>query len=69
MMLIMDKCPQLRIRMHSQNPMAWVSAVRSALRQSRVDATEIDRFTDEALGAEPSRLPEVLARWAQVEVF
>jgi hypothetical protein len=68
-MLIMDRHPRPRIRLHSQNPLAWVSAVRSALRQSRVDAAEISRFTDEALLAEPGRLPEVIARWAQVEVF
>ena len=61
--------PDIRIRLHSHNPFALVSAVRQALRRSRVDAGEIDRFTEEALRTEePGRIRDVCASWASVEV-
>ncbi len=68
-MMIMRKYPEIHIRTHSRNPLAWVSAVRTALRQSRVDAAEIQRFTDEALYAEEaSKIGAVVSRWATVEI-
>ena len=60
--------PDLRIRLTSRNPFTAVSAVRQALRRSRVDRREIDRFTEEALRAEePRRIREVCASWAAIE--
>lgn len=61
--------PDIRIHLHSHNPFALVSAVRQALRRSRVDAGEIHRFTEEALRSdEPSRIRDVCASWASVDV-
>ncbi|MEM1178665.1 MAG: hypothetical protein AAGM22_10000 [Acidobacteriota bacterium] len=61
--------PNIRVRLHSRNPYAMVSAVRSALRHSRVDAAEIRRFTDEALvDEEPLRVQNVCASWADVDM-
>jgi hypothetical protein len=62
--------PQIQVRLHSSNPFALISAVRLAMRRSRVDAGEIDRFTEEALGTdEPQRMRQVCSSWAQVEVL
>ena len=61
--------PQIHVRLHTTNPFAWVSAVRLALRLSRVDATEIDRFTEEALRRdEPRWMREACAARASIEV-
>lgn len=61
--------PQLHVRLHSDNPFALISAVRMALRRSRVERREIDRFTEEALGAEePQRMRDVCSDWAEVKV-
>lgn len=61
--------PKIRIRLHSRNPFALVSAVRQGLRRSHVDGREIDRFTEEALRTEePQRMREVCSAWAAVEV-
>lgn len=63
------KFPQLHVRLHSSNPFAWVSAVRLAMRQSRMDSAVIDRFTDEAMGQnEPGQIRRVCASWAQVDL-
>lgn len=68
-MMILRRYPEIHIRTHSRNPLTWVSAVRTALRQSRVDAAEIQRFTEEALRAdEESKIGAVISRWARVEV-
>lgn len=68
-MLMAPRYPNIRVRLHSRNPYAMVSAVRSALRHSRVDADEIRRFTDEALvDEEPRRVQTVCASWADVDV-
>ena len=61
--------PQLHIRLHSRNPLAMVSAVRLAMRRSRMGHDVIDTFTEEALGQdEPGQIRQVCANWAQVEV-
>ncbi len=61
--------PDIRVRLHSRNPFALVSAVRQALRRSHVDNREIDRFTEEALrDQEPERIRHVCAAWAVVEL-
>ncbi len=60
--------PEVRVRLHSRNPFALVSAVRQGLRRYHVGHREIDRFTEEALRAEePSRMREVCAAWAAIE--
>lgn len=68
-MMILRRYPEIHIRTHSRNPLTWVSAVRTALRQSRVDAAEIQRFTEEALHAEgTAKIGAVVSLWAKVEV-
>ena len=63
------KFPQLEVRLHSSNPFALVSAVRLAMRQSRMDSEVIDRFTDEAMGQkEPGGIRQVCASWARVKL-
>jgi hypothetical protein len=63
------KYPQLQVQLHSSNPFALVSAVRLAMRRSRIDSAEIDRFTEEALRREePRDIQAVCASWAAVEV-
>lgn len=67
--MIMPRYPDIQVQIHSRNPLALVSAIRSALRKSRVDALEIRRFTDEAMASEePSSIYTVCASWAEVEV-
>jgi hypothetical protein len=68
-MMILRRYPEIHIRTHSRNPLTWVSAVRTALRQSRVDAAEIQRFTEEAFrDGEDGKIGAVISRWATVEV-
>lgn len=67
--MILRRYPEIHIRTHSRNPLTWVSAVRTALRQSRASAAEIQRFTDEALFAEEeSKIGAVVSRWAKLEL-
>jgi hypothetical protein len=64
----MPRYPQIHIHLQSRNPFALVSAVRLALRRSRVPGREIHRFTSEALlDDEPSRIRRVCAAWAVVD--
>lgn len=68
-MMILRRYPDIHIRTHSRNPLTWVSAVRTALRQSRAPAAEIQRFSDEALLAEEeSKIGAVVSRWAKLEL-
>ena len=61
--------PEIHVELRSRNPYALISAVRLALRRSRVDRGEIFRFTEEALAAdEPRRMREVCPSWADVRV-
>ncbi len=62
--------PEIHIRLHSDNPFALISAVRMALRKSRIAKGEIDRFTEEALRVEePQRMRQVCNDWAEVKVL
>ena len=62
--------PQIRVRLHSRNPFALISAIRLAMRRSRLDSGEIDRFTEEALRSEePQQMWEVCSDWAEIEVL
>ena len=62
--------PQIHVQLHSRNPFALVSAVRQALRRSRIDPGEIYRFTEEALQSEePGKMRAVCADWAEIEVL
>ena len=57
------------MNLRSDNPYAVISAVRLALRQSRIDADEIARFSDEAFETEePRQMRAVCESWAKVEV-
>ncbi len=69
-MMMPPKYPDIEVRLHSRNPLALVSAVRSAMRVRRVDASEIDRFTDEAMShqEEPERVQDVCSEWARIKV-
>lgn len=63
------KYPDLHIRLHSSNPFALVSAVRLAMRRSRMDSEVIDRFTAEAMQTEePSHIRQVCSDWARVDL-
>jgi hypothetical protein len=54
--------------MRSENPLAWVSAVRSALRRAGADRTEIDRFSNEAWSAgDPGELASLCRRWVRLD--
>lgn len=64
---MMPRYPEIRVRLHSRNPFAIVSAVRLAMRKSSVDAGEIQRFSDEAMRDErPEHMRTVCSRWVQV---
>jgi hypothetical protein len=64
-----DPRDRIRVRLHTTNPFAWVSAVRLALRRFQVDGAEIDRFTEEALRREePAWMRDVCSAWASIEV-
>ena len=68
-MLMAPRYPDIRVRLHSHNPFALVSAVRQALRTSHVDGHEIELFTEEALREdEPRRMRAVCAEWTAVEI-
>ncbi len=67
--MLMPRYPDIQVCLHSRNPLAMVSAVRSALRSAEIDAREIRRFSDQALAEnEPARVHDVCAEWAAVEV-
>lgn len=58
--------PDLRVSLHTDNPLAVVSAVRLALRKAGTDRREIDRFTREALGSpDPQHFCD---EWVQLDV-
>jgi hypothetical protein len=61
--------PDVHVTLRSTNPYAVVSAVRHALRRSRVDQSEVARFSDEAFETEePQRMRAVCDSWADVEL-
>ncbi len=59
--------PDIHVKLHSRNPYALVSAIRLALRQAKVDESEVSRFTEEAFeDEEPRRMRQVCGSWADV---
>lgn len=58
--------PDLRVSLHTDNPLAMVSAVRLALRKAGTDRREIERFTREALSSPDPQ--EFCDRWVRVDV-
>ncbi len=59
--------PHIEIELASHNPLAWVSAVRQALRRAGAAPGEIYRFTSDALGnREPEEIRQVCADWANL---
>jgi hypothetical protein len=70
MSFMAPRYPQIHVCLHSDNPFALISAVRMALRKSRIEKGEIDRFTEEALRSdEPQRMRQVCSDWAEVQVL
>ena len=66
----MPRYPDIQVCLHSRNPLAMVSAVRSALRTADVDACEIRRFSEQALAEdEPGRVHDICSQWTDVEVL
>ncbi len=67
--LMVPLYPDIRVRRHSRNPYALISAVRLALRQADIDESEVFRFTEEALEVEePRHMREVCDHWADVSL-
>lgn len=59
--------PQLHVRLCSENPFALVGAIRLAMRRSKIQPEEIERFTTEALSrTEPLEMRRVCANWATI---
>lgn len=68
--MLMPRYPDIQICLHSRNPLAMVSAVRSALRSADVDACEIRRFSEQALSEdEPARVHDICSQWTDIEVL
>lgn len=60
--------PDIRIAIASENPLAWVSAVRLALRRAGADRSEIERFSSEAWSAgDPGELASLCRRWVRLD--
>lgn len=58
--------PDLHVSLHTENPLALVSATRLALRRAGTDRTEIERFTRDALDSPDPR--SQCDRWVRLEV-
>ena len=68
--MLMPRYPDIQVSLHSRNPLAMVSAVRTALRTAAIDSREIHRFSAEALAEdEPSRVRDVCAEWTSIRVL
>lgn len=60
--------PQIWVRVRSSNPLAVISAVRSALRQAGVERTEIERFSRQAFTTHDlDELGSICRSWVSVE--
>jgi hypothetical protein len=60
--------PQIRIACRSCNPLVLVAEVREAMRRARIDRTEIQQFSDEALAtADLSQVAGTCRRWVELE--
>ena len=59
--------PQVSVELHTRNPYAWVSAVRSSLRHEGVGKPEIRSFTEQALEtSDPGRVETVCSDWVNM---
>jgi|GEM_PF-2274553 len=58
--------PELHVSLHTENPLALVSATRLALRRAGTDRTEIERFTRDALGSPDPR--SQCGRWVHLDL-
>ena len=59
--------PKIRVHTDSENPLALVAAVREELRLARVEASEIDRFSDQALSESRSEaIREICKAWVDL---
>lgn len=60
-----SELPPIRVRIHSRNPFAMVSAIRTALRHRHVDRDRIAEFTSEALSqGSPGEIRRYCESWA-----
>lgn len=60
--------PKIRVRTDSENPLALVAAVREELRLARVEASEIYRFSEQALSEKRDEaIREVCRSWVHLE--
>jgi len=67
LMMAGPRYPQIRVTTESPNPLALVAAVRHALRQARVERSEIRRFSAEALSSkDPAETQQVCSGWVRV---
>ena len=59
--------PNIRARTESENPIALVAAVRAELRLARVEPTEIERFSEQALTqARADAIRAVCKAWVNI---
>jgi len=60
--------PDIYVHTESDNPFAWVAAVRHALRRADVEHPEIERFTQEALTQDdPATSRRICRSWVRIE--
>lgn len=65
--LDVPRYPDLSVSLRSRHPLAWVSATRYALRGAGIEPAEIDRFTEEAVGAgRPEAVLSICSRWIRL---
>lgn len=68
MMATMPRYPHIRIAIHSANPLAAISAIRSALRHAGVDRREISAFSQKAFACrDVDDLRDLCRDWVRVE--
>ncbi len=59
--------PKIRVRTDSENPLALVAAVREELRLARVESSEINRFSEQALSqARVEAIRDVCRAWVNL---
>lgn len=59
--------PKIRVRTQSQKPLALVAAVREELRLAKIEASEIERFSEQALSQRHADgIREVCKAWVDL---
>ena len=59
--------PDIHVRTASANPLALVAVIRQAMRSARLEYSEIERFSSEALSSDdPGRQRRVCEDWVDV---